>query len=187
MTGPLFRSWWTFLGLTLASALIGHLIFDALDDGLLAVVARPIHLVYALVVLAAFAGAFLEVYGHPGAERRRRVALMQSAFGNRFAPLAGSVVAQIALAATTLRLEDTQFDRSHVAFAALFALIALLVGALLLRRLESGLLRLALAVFTPRRPRPVARPTFDVVLAVVASTDRAYGLFRPNRPPPIFA
>jgi hypothetical protein len=181
------RSWWTYLGLTLASALIGHLIFDALDDGLLAIVTRPIHLVYLVIVLAAFAGAAADVYGHPGAERRRRIALMQGALRDRLAPLLGSIVAQVALAVTTLRLEETRLDGPHVAFATLCALVAVLVGALALRRLESGLLRLALVVFAPRRPRPLARPACAVPLRALACADRAYGLFRPNRPPPAFA
>ncbi len=187
MTGRTLRSWWTYLGLTLASALIGHLIFDAIDDGLAAIVTRPIHLVYAAIVLAAFAGAFLDGYGHTGAERRRRIALMHSGLGNRTASLAGSIVAQLVLAGATLRLEDLRFDQPHVAFAALFAVLAVFVGALVLRRFESGLLRFVLAVFAARRPRSLARPTRHHSLAVVPSAGRSYGLFRPNRPPPLFA
>jgi len=181
------RSWWTYLGLTLASALVAHLVFDALDDGLLAIVTRPVHLVYVLIVLAAFAGAAFEVYAHRGGERRRRIALMQSALPGRHAPIIGSILAQLALALTTLRLEDGGFAGPHLAFAALCALFALFVGALALRRLESGLLRLALAAFAPRRPRPVSRPAFDAPLRAVVCADLAYGLFRPNRPPPTFA
>jgi hypothetical protein len=185
MTGRMLRSWWTYLGLTLASALIGHLIFDALDDGLAAVVARPIHIVYALIVLAAFAAAIVDVYGHPGAERRRRIALMQSGLREGPAPIVGSVLVQIALAVTTLRLEGARFDQPHLMLAAICALFALLVGALVLRRIESGILRIALAAFAPRRPRPARRSVFDVLLATVPIAQLVYGLFRPNRPPPL--
>ena len=185
MTGRMLRNWWTYLGLTLASALIAHLVFDAVDDGITAIVARPIHLIYVLVVLAAFSGAVLDVYGHPGAERRRRIALMQSGLRDRSAALVASVLVQTVLAVTTLRLEGARFDRPHLMLATICALFALLVGALVLRRLESGILRLVLAAFAPRRPRPVGRPAFDVLLAAVPAAEFAYGLFRPKRPPPL--
>jgi hypothetical protein len=181
------RGWWTYLGLTLASALIGHLIFDAVDDGPSAILTRPVHLVYLAVVVLAFAGAFRELYGHRRSERRRRVALMQSALRDRGTPLAGSLVAQLVLAAATLRLESTQLAPGHIAAAALCALAALSVGALLLRRFESGLLRLVRAVFTARRPRALVAAAAAAPILPAVRGDRAYGLFRPNRPPPIFA
>jgi hypothetical protein len=181
------RGWWAYLGVTLASALVAHLIFDAVDDGLVAIFSRPIHLVYLAVVALAFAGAARDLYARRGAERRRRIALMQSALRARGTPLVVSLTSQLVLAATTLRLEQANVDRSHVAIAAACALFALLVGALLLRRLESGPLRRARAVFAARRPRAFVGPAVETPLFAVARADRAYGLFRPNRPPPLFA
>lgn len=181
------RSWWTYLGLTLASALAAHLVFDAVDDGLVAIFTRPIHLVYVTTVALAFVGAARQLYGPGGAERRRRTALMQRGLGTGVVPLAGSFALQAGLAAVTLHLEAAQLDPSHLGVAAVCALVALLVGALLLRRLESGLLRFALAVFAARRPRALAPPGVAVPRFAVARAERAYGLFRPNRPPPLFA
>lgn len=181
------RSWWTYLGLTLASALTGHLVFDAIDDGPAAIVTRPIHLLYLAVVVLAFAGAARELCARRGSERRRRIALLQRALRLRGTPLAGSLVAQVSLAGATLRLENAHFTPAHVAAAAVCALFALVVGALLLRRLESGLLRLVRAVFAVRRPRALVRPAHDAPLLPAVRAQRAYGLFRPNRPPPLFA
>ena len=181
------RSWWTYLGLTLASALVGHLIFDAVDDGPSAIVTRPIHLLYLAVVVLAFAGAVRDLYGHRRPERRRRIALMQRAVCDRGTPLVGSLAAQLGLAAATLRLEATELAPGHIAAAAVCALAALLIGALLLRRLESGLLRLIRAVFAARRPRALVDAAAAAPILPAVRADRAYGLFRPNRPPPLFA
>lgn len=186
-SGRVSRSWWTYLSLTLASALIGHLVFDALDDGLLAVIARPIHLLYLLVVLSALGAAAVDLYCHQPSERRRRIALLRGALRNGRALTAVSLLTQVAIAATTILLENAIVDGWQLAVSALCALLALLLGAFALRRVESEILRLVSAVFIPRRPQEPLRPKPDSSLAVATSHELTYCLFRPNRPPPTFA
>ena len=187
-SGRVRRSWWTYLSLTLASALIGHLVFDALDDGLLAVIAHPIHLVYLLVILGALSAAAVELYWHQPSERRRRIALMRGALRNGRALTVVSLVTQAAIAATTILLEENAIvDGWNLAVSALCALLAILLGAFALRRVESEILRLVSAAFITRRRREPLRPKPDSSLAVVTFHELTYYLFRPNRPPPTFA
>jgi len=186
-SGRVRRSWWTYLSLTLASALIGHLVFDALDDGVLAVITRPIHLVYLLVVLGALGAAAVDLYWHQPSERRRRIALMRGALSNGRALTAVSLLIQIAIAATTILLENAIVDGWQLAVSALCALLALLHGAFALRKVESEILRLVIAAFITRRPRQPLRPKPHSSLAVATSHELTYCLFRPNRPPPTFA
>jgi len=186
-SGPALRSWWIYLSLTLASALAAHLAFDAADGGLAALISRPIHLLYGLVVVVAFAGAALDVYAHRPAERRRRIALMQGALGEGRVPLAVSLLMQSALAGASLRFEPSGGSAPQLALAGVCALVALCVGALLLRRIESSILRLVRAAFAGRRPRRSIRRTAGVRLRAVVALERTYCLFRPNRPPPLFA
>jgi len=182
------RSWWTYLALTLASSLIGHLVFDALDDGLLSVIAHPIHLVYLLVVLGTLGAAVADLYWHPPSERRRRIALMRGALRNRRALTAVSLLTQIVIGATTILFEENAIvDAWQLAVSALCALLALLLGAFALRRFESAILRLVIAAFIMRRPREPLRPKPDFSLAVATPHELTYCLFRPNRPPPTFA
>ena len=65
--------------------------------------------------------------------------------------------------------------------------MAMLVGALLLRRIESSILRLVLAAFAGRRPRGRALRSAGARLRTTVAVEGAYRLFRPNRPPPLFA
>lgn len=181
------RSWWIYLSLTLASALVAHLAFDAADSGLAALVTRPIHVLYALIVAVAFAGAAFDVYGHGSAERRRRVALMQSALGDRRTPMLVSFLVQVALAGGTVRVEGPAGGGPQLLLSVLCAVAAMLVGALLLRRIESSILRLVLAAFAGRRPRGRALRSAAMRPRVAAAVESAYHLFRPNRPPPLFA
>jgi uncharacterized membrane protein YfcA len=181
------RSWWTYVSLTLASALIGHLIFDALDDGALAIVTRPIHLLYLLVVLSALAMAAVDLYRHEPSERRRRIALVRRDLRNDHALTAVSFVVQVVLAAATIRLENEIVDGWQLGVSVVCALLALLVGALALRRVESEILRLVITSFVTRRPQEPLRPKPDSLLAVATFHELTYCLFRPNRPPPTFA
>jgi len=182
------RSWWTYLSLTLASALIGHLVFDALDDGLLSVIVHPIHLVYLLLILGTLGAAVADLYWHRPCERRRRIALMRGALRNRRALTAVSLSTQIAIAATTILFEENAtVDGWQLAISVLCALLALLLGAFVLRRVESEILRLVSAVFVTRRPQEPLRPKPDCSLAVAISRELTYCLFRPNRPPPSVA
>ena len=186
-SGRARRSWWTYLSLTLASALIGHLVFDAVDDGVIAVVTRPIHLVYLLIVLGAFGAAAVDLYWHQPSERRRRIALMRAGLCNNGRTLmAVSLVTQVAFAATTILIENAVVDGSQLAGSALCALFALLLGTFALRRVESAILRLVNAAFITRRPQEPLRPKL-FSLAVASSHELTYCLFRPNRPPPTFA
>jgi hypothetical protein len=185
-SGPARRSWWTYLSLTLASALIGHLVFDAVDDGVIAVITRPIHLVYLLIVLGAFGAAAVELYWHQPSERRRRIALMRGALCKGHTLTAVSLLLQIAFAATTILIENAVVDGSQLATSALCALLALLLGTFALRRVESEILRLVSAAFITRRPQEPLRPK-SFSLAVATSHELTYCLFRPNRPPPTFA
>jgi hypothetical protein len=181
------RSWWTYLSLTLASALIGHLVFDAVDDGLIAIVTRPIHLVYLLVVLAAFGAAAVDLYWHQPSERRRRIALMRGALCNSRKLMAISLLTQVAIAAATILLENEIVDGWQLVVSALCALLALLFGTFALRRVESEILRLVSAAFITRRARVSLRPKPDSSLAVAFARELTYCLFQPNRPPPTFA
>jgi hypothetical protein len=181
------RSWWTYLSLTLASALIGHLVFDAVDDGLIAIVTRPIHLVYLLVVVAAFSAAAVDLYWHEPSERRRRIALMRGTLCNGRKLLAISLLTQVVFAAATILLENEIVDGWQLAVSALCALLALLFGTFALRRVESEILRLVSAAFITRRPRVSSRPKPDSALAVAIAYELTYCLFRPNRPPPALA
>jgi hypothetical protein len=185
-SGRARRSWWTYLSLTLASALIGHLVFDAVDDGVIAVVTRPIHLVYLLIVLGAFGAAAVELYWHEPSERRRRIALMRGALCNGRTLTAVSLLLQVAFAATTILIENAVVDGRQLAVSALCALLALLLGTFALRRVESEILRLVSAAFIMRRPQEPLRPK-PFSLAVATSHELTYCLFRPNRPPPTFA
>ncbi len=185
-SGRVRRSWWTYLSLTLASALIGHLVFDAFDDGVLAVIAHPLHWVYLLVVLGALGPAAVDLYWHKPSERRRRIALLRGALRNGRALTAVALLTQIAFAATTVLVENVVVDGWHLAVSALCALLALLLGAFALRRVESEILRLVSAAFITRRPQEPLRPK-PFSLAVATSHELTYCLFRPNRPPPTFA
>jgi hypothetical protein len=158
-SGRARRSWWSYLSLTLASALIGHLVFDAVDDGVIAVVTRPIDLVYLLVVLGAFGAAAVDLYWHQPSERRRRIAVMRGALCNGRALMAVSLSIQVAFAATAILLENAVVDGWQLAVSALCALLALLLGTFALRRVEP-----------------------EILLAVATSHELTYCLFRPNRP-----
>ncbi|MBV9409016.1 MAG: hypothetical protein JO164_09330 [Candidatus Eremiobacteraeota bacterium] len=182
------RSWWTFLGLTLASALIAHLSFDVAESGLSAVSSRPIHLLYGLVVLVALGGAAAELFRPGAAERRRRAALFRAGLhGNASASLIGSIGLQALLAAATLTVEGNLADRAHVLVAIASALIAIVVGALALRTVHHRALQLAAAIFAPREPARPRLAAFAPDLATLCAAERLYHLFRPNRPPPTFA
>jgi hypothetical protein len=185
-SGRARRSWWTYLSLTLASALIGHLVFDAVDDGVIAVVTRPIHLVYLLVVLGAFGAAAVDLYWHQPSERRRRIALMRGGLCNGRTLMAVSLLLQVVFAATTILLENAVVDGWQLAVSALCALLALLLGTFALRKVESEILRLVSVAFITRRPQEPLRPK-PFSLAVATSHELTYCLFRPNRPPPTFA
>lgn len=181
------RTWWTYLGLTLASALLGHLIFDALDDGIVILWSRPVHLVYAAVVAIACLGAMLDVYGHRPSERRRRIALMHSVLGRNRPPVAASLAAQACLAWVTLQLEGSIADRSCLILAVACALASLLVGAIVIRKCEAAILRLALAAPLARRLLKPSHREPGLRRAPLLGPQREYALFRPNRPPPAFA
>ena len=181
------RSWWPYLSLTLASALIGHLIFDALDDGVIALVARPVHLVYLIVVFGAFGAAATDLRWPRRSERRRRIALMRATLRNSRMVVAVSLLAQVAIAGTTVLLEGPLVDGPHLVLSALCGFLALLGGTLMLRRVEAGILHLALADFIPRRPPASPMPKADTWLSIAISHELTYCLFRPNRPPPTFA
>lgn len=182
------RSWRTYLGLTLASALVAHVTFDAVASGAAAIVTRPIHLLYAVIVLAALAAARAELFHRLPSERRRRAALFRTAMQHTgYAWLAATVGLQAILAAGTLRLEGDPSDGSHLVAAALSALVAIIAGTLVLRRVERRALELVAAWFAGREPD---LPTFTLVAPYVetaAADERPYCLFRPNRPPPAFA
>jgi hypothetical protein len=181
------RSWRTHLGLTLASALVAHVAFDAVASGAAAIVSRPIHALYFVIVLGALAGARAELFHPDAAERRRRSALFRNALtGPGYAWVALTVGLQIVLAGGSLALEGEPADGSHVLAALLSALFAILVGALALRSVHRRLLQLAAAWFASREP---ARTRFArlVPRAGLASAAEPYTLFRPNRPPPVLA
>lgn len=184
----MLRSWWTYVGLTLAPALAGHLAFDVADGGAMTLISRPIHAVYVLVVFAAFVASVLHLYAHQPAERRRRIALMHAGLRGRRAPLALSLVAQIALAALTLQAEGAVLDAPHLLLGILCGLVALVFGALALRRIEASVLHFARAAFASRRPNTAPlRALEDVRLRIAVASPNPYALFRPNRPPPAFA
>lgn len=182
------RGVWLYLGLTLASALAAHLIFDALDDGLIAVVSRPLHLAYLLVVGVAFALAWRDLAGGHRAERRRRLALARSAvMRSRRRSVFAACVLQIGLAATTLMLEGAAFGGPQLVFAVAAALLAVLAGALALRSVERRILGLVDTVFiSPRPPRDLRCRRAGEMLVRIA-VERLYFLFVPKRPPPTFA
>jgi hypothetical protein len=182
------RGVWLYLGLTLASALAAHLIFDAFDDGLAAVVSRPLHLVYLLVVGAAFALAWRDLAGGNGADRRRRLALARSAVARtgRRSVLAACVL-QLGLAAGTLMLEGAAFSGMQLIIAVAAALLAVLAGSLALRSVERRILGLIDTVFvSPERQREAPRRR-GIGAPVLVATERLYVLFVPKRPPPTFA
>jgi hypothetical protein len=185
-SGRARRSWWTYLSLTLASALIGHLVFDAIDDDVIAVITRPIHLVYLLIVLVAFGAAAVDLYWHQPSERRRRIALMRGALCNGRTLMAVTLLIQVAFAAATILIENAVVDGRQLAVSAFCALFALLLGTFALRRVESEILRLVSAAFITRRPQRRLHPK-AFSLAVTTSQQLTYCLFRPNRPPPTFA
>jgi hypothetical protein len=181
------RSWRTYLGLTLASALVAHATFDAVASGAAALVSRPIHALYLVIVLGALAGARAELFHPDAAERRRRSALFRAALtGPGYRWVALTVGLQIVLAGGSLAFEGDPLDGSHVLAALLSALFAIVVGALALRSVQRRVLQLAGAWFASREP---ARPRFArlVPRASLASAAEPYTLLRPNRPPPAFA
>lgn len=99
--------------------------------------------------------------------------------------LASALVARIVLAGGTLRFESATGDGLQLGLSALCALLAMLVGALVLRRIESSILRLAVAAFATRRPPQSVRRTAGVRLRAAVAVESTYCLFRPNRPPPL--
>lgn len=182
------RGLWLYLGLTLASALAAHLVFDACDDGLIAVVSRPLHLVYLLVVGVVFALAWRDLARGNGADRRRRLALARAAVmrsGQR--SVFAACVLQCGLAAGTLMLEGTAFGGTQLIIAVAAALVAVLAGTLALRSVERRILGLVDTVFvSPRPPRELRRRRASELVVRIAA-ERLYFLFVPKRPPPTFA
>jgi len=185
----LLTSWWSYLGLTLASALFAHLVFDAIDSGLGAVLSRPIHLVYAAIVVLVLGIAAREAWHEPVAEMRRRYALRWARLRSHAArSTLATVATQLALAVAMFALEGGTIDGPRVFVAALCALIAIIAGTVLLRSLQRRVVGIVAGSFTARRPASLLVSGFLAHAACVARpTDDPYVLFRANRPPPIFA
>ena len=180
------RGWWTVLAITLATALVAHLAFDVIDDGWSALL-RPLHVVYLAFVVAAFAFASREISAPSRSERRRRLALMHARLRRASRPFALILTSQVGLAAFSLCLEPHGLNPLQLTAAALAAALALLAGAVVMRRVERAVLRFAAGVFARIQPR--SRTAFTVALhpRVAVRIDDPYALFRPNRPPPAFA
>ncbi|HEX3466042.1 MAG TPA: hypothetical protein VHS78_18485 [Candidatus Elarobacter sp.] len=174
------------LAITLATALVAHLAFDVVGDGWAALL-RPLHLVYLAFVAAAVAFASREVCASGRSERRRRLALMQARLRGAPRRIALVAASQVVLAGFTLSLEGHSRDPFQLTLAALAAVLALLAGAAVMRRVESAVLRFAAGVFARIAPRERTTFTLASYAWVPVRTDDAYELFRPNRPPPAFA
>ncbi|HTJ25671.1 MAG TPA: hypothetical protein VMA36_05835 [Candidatus Limnocylindria bacterium] len=178
------RGWFAYLAVTLASALLAHALFDVVDGGFAALVTRPIHLLYALAVLAAFAAAAAELYHPRAAERRRRAALARAQVrrGGTSAILT-CAGAQTLLAAATLLLDGAQLDPARLVVAACSALVAIVVGALAVRSVESAVLDVValFVALAPERPPHHGSRRRD---RAVVTHEASYTLFRPKRAPP---
>jgi hypothetical protein len=182
------QGWWSYLGLTLASALLAHLIFDAIESGLAAIVTRPIHLVYGAIVLAVLCAATLEIVRARGADLRRRNALRWSSLrlgGARL--MAATIAVQGMLAATMFALEGGAVDGTRLVVAALCALLAIVVGTFVLRSVHRRVAHFVAGTFAARRPPslPITSLRPGAIYAA-HPIDDPYYLFRANRPPPSF-
>jgi hypothetical protein len=182
------QGWWSYLGLTLASALLAHLIFDAIESGLTAIVERPIHLVYGTVVLVVLCAATVEIIRARGADLRRRNALRWSSLrlgGARL--LAATITVQASLAATMFALEGGAVDGPRLAVAALCALVAIVAGTFVLRSVHRRVIGFVAGSFAARRPPSLPITSFSPCAIYAAHPiDDPYYLFRANRPPPSF-
>ena len=175
----LCRFWLASVGLTLASALAAHFVFDVVEGGFERLISHPIHLLYVLIVAAVFASAAREI----GAARRMR----PSPCRTRPVLLVANIVAQLVLTWSTLALEGMSFQGVRVAVATLAAIFAVILGALTLGRLEAGLVRIVLARYVPRDRRRIV-VAVDPRLAFASTGERVHDLFRPKRaPPPLLA
>jgi hypothetical protein len=179
---------WLYLGLSLASALASHLVFDVVDDGFTAVFARPVHLVYFAVGAVLFALACGELGRGTRTDRLRRLAMARAAM-RRSGPSAvvATCILQTVTAGGTLLLEGAAFDGGRLALAVAAAVLVMLAGTLALRHVERRILRLVEALFvSPRAQRRTDRRNVADVF-VYAAAARRYLLFAPNRPPPLLA
>ena len=182
------QGWWSYLGLTLASALLAHLIFDAIESGVIAIITRPVHLVYGAIVLVALCAATVEILRARGADLRRRNALRWSSLRPHGARLlAATIAVQAALAGTMFALEGGTIDGPRVVVAALSALAAIVVGTLLLRSVHRRVIGFVAGSFAARRPPSLPITSLGRSAEYAAhSIDDPYYLFRANRPPPSF-
>jgi hypothetical protein len=181
------RGTWLYLGLTLASGLAAHLVFDAIDDGARAVVTHPIHPLYLLVVGAVFVLSWRELTQGDRANRRRRLAVARTAVRRSgLSPFVVACLLQAAAAGGTLMFEGAAIGGLRLAIAVVAAVLAMLIGALALRHIERRILRLVETVFiSPQQQREVRRQCATDVFSCPV-TNLCFFLV-PNRPPPTFA
>jgi hypothetical protein len=168
--------------------LLAHLIFDAVESGVIAIVTRPVHLVYGAIVLVALGAATVEILRARGADLRRRNALRWSSLrphGPRV--LAATIGVQAALAMTMFALEGGAIDGPRVIVASLSALAAIVVGTLVLRSVHRRVIGFVAGSFAARRPPSLPITSFGPCATHAARPiDDPYYLFRANRPPPAF-